>query len=341
MIAATIVPVTNRRYNSMKAIQITSTGGPEVLEYRTVPDPVPNRNEVLIQVHTSGVNFIDVYFRDGHYKAPLPLIPGGEGSGNIAALGADVSAFKVGDPVAWFGPLGSYAQLAVVPADRIVRVPSDMDMGTAAALMVQGATAYCLGHRTYSLKPGHTVLIHAAAGGVGFLLTQMAKLCGARVYATVSTVEKAELARRAGADEIIIYTQTNFDEEVIRRTDGGRVDVVYDGVGRATFEQSLRCLKPLGLLALYGAASGPVPPFDLGRLGQMGSLYITRPIISKDYFRTREELTAIMDPVFGMYLAKELEVLINPAYTLENAAEAHRNLESRKSTGKLVLSVGG
>jgi NADPH:quinone reductase len=240
--------------------------------------------------------------------------------------------------VVWLS--GSYAQLAVVPADRIVRVPSGMDMGTAAALMVQGATAYCLGRRTYSLKPGDTALIHAAAGGVGFLLTQMAKRCGTRVFATVSTEEKAELARQAGADEIIIYTQTNFDEEVIRRTDGRRVDVVYDGVGRATFEQSLRSLKPLGLLALYGAASGSVPPFDLGRLAQMGSLYITRPVISKDYVRTREELTAIMDPVFDMYLAKELEVLIGPAYALEDAAEAHRDLEGRKSTGKLVLSIG-
>jgi NADPH2:quinone reductase len=265
----------------MKAIQITSTGGPEVLEYRTLPDPVPKAGEVLIRVHTSGVNFIDVYYRDGHYKAPLPLIPGGEGSGYTAALGADVSGFEVGDPVAWIGPLGSYAELAVVPADRIVRVPLGMDMATAAALMVQGATAHCLAFRTYSLKPGDT------AGGVGFLLTQMAKLCGAKVFATVSTEEKAELARRAGADEIIIYTQTKFDEEVIRLTDGRRVDVVYDGVGLATFEQSLRCLKPLGLLALYGAASGPVPPFDLGRRGSA------------------------------------------------------RNLESRKSTGKLVLSIGG
>ena len=324
----------------MKAIQITSTGGPEVLEYRTVSDPVPKRGEVLILVHTSGVNFIDVYFRDGHYKAPLPLIPGAEGSGYIAALGEDVSDFEVGDAVAWFGPLGSYAQKAVVPADRIVRVPSGVNMEAAAALMMQGATAYYLSHRTYSLKPGNTVLIHAAAGGVGFLLSQMAKLCGARVFATVSTEEKAELAHRAGADEIIIYTQANFDEEVIRRTDGQRLDVVYDGVGKTTFEQSLRCLKPLGLLALYGASSGPVPPFDLGRLAQMGSLYITRPT-STDYVRTRAELTAVMSPVFAMYAAKQLELLIRPAYALEDAAKAHRDLESRKSTGKLVLSVGG
>lgn len=324
----------------MKAIQITSTGGPEVLEYRTVPDPLPKHGEVLIQVHTSGVNFIDVYFRDGHYKAPLPLIPGAEGSGYIAALGEDVSGFDVGDAVAWFGPLGSYAQRAIVPADRIVRVPAGVDMESAAALMMQGATAYYLSHLTYALKPGDTALIHAAAGGVGFLLTQMANLCGARVFATVSTEEKAEVARRAGADEIIIYTQTNFDEEVIHRTNGERVDVVYDGVGLSTFEQSLRCLKPLGLLALYGASSGPVPPFDLGRLAQMGSLYITRPM-STDYVRTREKLTAIMGAVFEMYAAKNLEVLIRPAYALEDAAEAHRDLESRKSTGKLVLSVGG
>jgi NADPH2:quinone reductase len=324
----------------MKAIQITSIGGPEVLEFRTVPDPLPQRGEVLIRVHTSGINFIDVYFRDGHYKAPLPLIPGAEGSGHIAVLGEDVSGFEVGDPVAWFGPLGSYAQRAVVPADRIVRIPAGVDMESAAALMMQGATAYYLSHFTYSLKPGDTTLIHAAAGGVGFLLTQMAKLRGARVFATVSTEEKAELASRAGADEVIIYTQAAFDEEVIRRTDGGRVDVVYDGVGHTTFEKSLRCLKPRGLLALYGASSGPVPPFDLGRLAQMGSLYVTRPM-STDYVRTHEELTAIMDAVFEMYATKDLEVLIRPAYALEDAAEAHRDLESRKSTGKLVLSVGG
>jgi NADPH:quinone reductase len=323
----------------MKAIQITSTGGPEVLEYRTVPDPVPKRGEVLILVHTSGVNFIDVYYRDGHYKAPLPLIPGGEGAGYIAALGEGVSGFEVGDPVAWFGPLGSYSQKAVVSADLIVPVPSGMAMETAAALMVQGATAYCLSHFTYSLKPGDTALVHAAAGGVGFLLTQMAKRCGAKVFATVSTEEKAQLARQAGADEIIIYTQSSFDEEIIRRTNGGRVNVVYDGVGRATFEQSLKCLKPLGLLALYGAASGPVPPFDLGHLSQLGSLYITRPI-TKDYIPTREELTTVINAVFEMYMAKTLEILIGPSYALGDAAEAHRNLESRRSTGKLLLSVG-
>lgn len=324
----------------MQAIQITSTGGPEVLEYRTVPDPLPKRGQVLVWVHSSGVNLIDVQFRDGHCKALLPLIPGAEGSGYIEALGEDVSGFEVGDPVAWFGPLGSYAQRAIVPADRLVRVPAGVDMEAAAALTLQGATAYCLSHFTYHLKPGDTALVHAAAGGVGLLLTQMAKRRGARVFATVSTEEKADLARRAGADEVIVYSQTKFDEEVIRRTDGRRVDVVYDSVGQATFERSLRCLKPLGLLAAYGASSGPVPPFDLSLLGQMGSLYITRPIVM-DYLRTREELTDVVDAVFAMYASKKLEVLIRPAYALEAAAEAHRDLESRKFIGKLVLSVGG
>jgi NADPH2:quinone reductase len=324
----------------MQAIQIMSTGGPEVLEYRTVPEPLPRRGEVLVLVHSSGVNFLDVHFRDGHYKAPLPLIPGAEGSGYVEALGEDVSGFEVGDAVAWFGPLGSYAQLAVVPADRLVRVPPSMDMEAAAALMLQGATAYCLSHFTYPLKPGDTALVHAAAGGVGLLLTQMAKRRGAKVFATVSTEEKSDLARRAGADEVIVYTQTNFDEEVIRRTDGRRVDVVYDAIGQATFERSLKCLKPLGLLVSYGASSGPVLPFDLSLLAQMGSLYVTRPT-AMDYLRTREELTDVMDAVFAMYATERLEVLVRPAYALEAAAEAHRDLESRKSIGKLVLSVGG
>jgi NADPH2:quinone reductase len=324
----------------MNAIQIRSTGGPAVLEYRTVPDPAPKRGEVLIFVHTSGVNFIDVNFREGHYKAGLPLIPGVEGSGYIAALGEDVSGFEVSDAVAWFLILGTYAQRVIVPADRIVKVPAGMDMESVAALLMDGGTAYYLSHLTYLLKPGDTTLIHAATTGVGFLLTQMAKLRGARVIATVSTEDKAELARRAGADEIIIYTQTNFDEEVIRRTDGGKVDVVYDGVGRSTFERSLKCLKSFGLLALYEASSGSVLPFDLECLAQMGSLYITRPMLT-DYVRTREGLTTIMDALFDMYLAKEPEVLVRPAYALEDAAEAHRELESRKSTGKLVLSIGG
>jgi NADPH2:quinone reductase len=323
----------------MKAIQVRSSGGPEVLELRKLPDPVPHAGEVLVRVHTSGVNFIDVYFREGKYKAKLPFIPGLEGSGLVEALGEGVTYLSVGDAVAWWGPLGSYAEKTVVAGRTLVKVPSGVDLQNAAALIAQGATAYILSHLTFALKPGSTALIHAAAGGVGFLLTQMAKKAGANVIATTSTPNKAELARQAGADEIIMYTQTKFDEEVMRITKDKGVDVVYDGVGQATFEQSLKCLRPRGLLALYGAASGPVPPFDLARLAAMGSLYITRPI-NLDYVRTREELISITDAVFTMYKAAQLKVLISHVYALEDVGKAHVELESRRSTGKLLLSIG-
>jgi NADPH:quinone reductase len=322
----------------MKAIQVRSTGGPEVLELRDLSDPVPQAGEVLVRVHTSGVNFIDVYYREGKYHAPLPFIPGGEGSGYVEALGEGITDFSVGDPVAWWGPLGSYAEKAIVAARTLVNVPSGVDLQSAAALMVQGATAYYLSHLTFELKPGSTALVHAAAGGVGYLLTQMAKRAGATVIATTSTPGKATLAREAGADEIILYTQTKFDEEVNRITKGTGLDVVYDGVGLATFEQSLRCLRPRGLLALYGSASGPVPPFDLARLAAMGSLYVTRPI-SLDYVRTRKELTSITDAIFTMYRTGRLKLLVNPPYALRDVADAHRDLESRGTTGKLVLSI--
>jgi NADPH:quinone reductase len=323
----------------MKAIQVRTTGGPEVLELRELPDPVPQAGELLVRVHTSGVNFIDMYFREGKYKAPLPFIPGGEGSGHVEALGAGVTGVSVGDAVAWFSSIGSYAEKAVVPADRVVKVPSGVDLQTAAALMMQGATAYYLSHLTFDLKPGNTALVHAAAGGVGFLLTQMAKNAGARVIATVSTPQKAELARGAGADEIIRYTQVKFDEEVKRITKGVGVDVVYDGVGQATFEQSLKCLRRRGLLALYGAASGPVPPFDLARLSTMGSLFVTRPL-SLDYVKTREELTSVIDAVFGMYKTAHLKLLVSQVYALADVGKAHVELESRRSTGKLLLAIG-
>jgi NADPH2:quinone reductase len=293
---------------------------------------------VLVRVHTSGVNFIDVYYREGKYHAPLPFIPGGEGSGYVEALGEGITDFSVGDPVAWWGPLGSYAQKAIVAARTLVKVPSGVDLQSAAALMVQGATAYYLSHLTFELKPGSTALVHAAAGGVGYLLTQMAKRAGATVIATTSTPGKAALAREAGADEIILYTETKFGEEVNRITKGTGLDVVYDGVGQATFEQSLRCLRPRGLLALYGSASGPVPPFDLARLAAMGSLYVTRPI-SLDYVRTRKELTSITDAIFTMYRTGRLKLLVNPPYALRDVADAHRDLASRGTTGKLVLSI--
>jgi NADPH2:quinone reductase len=322
----------------MRAIQIRTFGGPEVLELRDIPDPVPQAGQALVRVHTSGVNFVDVYFREGKYNAPLPFIPGGEGSGHIEVLGDGVTDFSIGDEVAWLGSVGSYAEKVVVPADRLVRIPAGLDLQKAAALMVQGITAYYLSHLTFTLKPGHTALVHAAAGGVGLLLTQMAKRAGAVVIATVSTQEKAALAREAGADEVIIYTETQFDEEVKRITKGIGLDVVYDGVGQSTFEQSLRCLRRRGLLALYGAASGPVPPFELLRLSTMGSLFVTRPI-SFDYVRTREELLSVTGSLFGIFTDGRLSVPINHVYALEDAAQSHRDLESRKTTGKLLLSI--
>jgi NADPH:quinone reductase len=227
------------------AIQVRTVGGPEALEFRDVPDPVPQAGQVLVRVHTSGVNFMDVYFREGKYKAPVPFIPGGEGSEHVEAIREGVTDVSVGDAVAWLGSVGSYAEKVVVPADKLVRVPAALDLQKAAALMVQGITAYYLSHLTFALNPGNTALVHAAAGGVGLLLTQMAKRAGAVVIATVSTSEKAELAREAGADEVIIYTQSKFDEEVLRITKGIGLDVVYDGVGKSTFEQSLKCLRRL------------------------------------------------------------------------------------------------
>jgi NADPH:quinone reductase len=238
----------------MRAIQVQSTGGPEVLQLRNLPDPIPQSGEALVRVHTAGVNFMDVYDREGKYKAPLPLIPGGEGSGHVEALGEGVTDLTVGDAVAWLGSVGSYTENVIIPADRLVKVPSGLDLQKAAALMVRGVTAYYLSHLTFALKPGTTALVHAAAGGVGLLFTQMAKNAGAMVVGTVSTPEKARLARMAGADEVINYTQKKFDEEVKRITNGDGLDVVYDGVGQSTFEQSLKCLRRRGLLVLYGAA---------------------------------------------------------------------------------------
>ncbi len=322
----------------MQAIQVQSTGGPEVLQVRTIPDPLPHAGEAVVRIHSAGVNFMDVYYREGKYKAPLPFVPGGEGSGHVEAVGDGVTEVAPGDSVAWLGSIGSYAEKIVVPADRLVKVPPALDLRKAAALMIQGVTAYYLSHLTFALKPGHTALVHAAAGGVGLLLTQMAKNAGAIVIATVSTEKKANLAREAGAGEVIIYTQSKFEEEAMRITKQVGVDVVYDGVGKSTFEQSLKSLRRRGLLALYGAASGPVPPFDLLRLSQMGSLYVTRPI-SLDYVKTREELTSVTGSVFDMCVSGRLNVPITRVYPLQDAAEAHRDLESRKTTGKLMLSA--
>ena len=322
----------------MKAIQLTTVGGPEVLNVSELADPTPGTGEVLIRVHASGVNFIDVYYREGKYKAPLPFIPGAEGSGTVEALGAGVSGFSVGDAVAWYGPLGSYTELAVVKAEIVVKVPQGVSLDTAAAIMMQGVTAHYLSHSTFQLKSGDTALVHAAAGGVGALLTQMATALGVRVIATVSTAEKAQVAREAGASEVILYTESDFETETKRLTGGKGVDVVYDGVGKTTFEQSLKCLRTRGLLALYGAASGPVPPFDLGRLSMMGSLFVTRPI-SLDYVKTREELTGRIDALFRWVIEGKLKVRIDHSYPLDQAAQAHIDLESRRTIGKLILTM--
>jgi len=321
----------------MQAIQITQTGGPEVLVYAEAAKPSPGAGEMLVAVEAIGVNFIDVYFREGRYPSPLPFIPGQEAAGTVVEVGDGVTAFKVGDRVAWCGIPGTYAEFAVAPAVRLVAVPEGISATQAAAAMLQGMTAHYLSHSTYAIKPGDDVLIHAGAGGTGLLLTQMAKRLGARVFTTVSTEEKAELSRAAGADEAILYTQLDFAAEVKRLTGGSGVPVVYDSVGKATFEQSLTCLKPRGTMVLFGGASGAVPPFDLIRLSTMGSLYVTRPTL-KDYIASREDLAARAGDVFRWLADGSLKLRIEHVYPLKDAAQAHRDLESRKTTGKVILT---
>jgi NADPH2:quinone reductase len=282
------------------------------------------------------VNFIDIYFREGRYKAPLPLVLGQEGAGVVTAVGAEVESVKVGDRVAWVGLLGSYAEYEAVPADRLVPIPQGVSDHEAAAAMLQGMTAHYLSHDTYPLKKGETALVHAAAGGVGLLLTQMAHNIGARVIATVSTEEKAKLAREAGADDLILYSQADFEAETKRLTGGKGVDVVYDSVGKTTFEKGLNVLRMRGMMVLFGGSSGAVPPFDLIALSQKGSLYVTRPTLL-NYTATREELVARSSAVFGMISAGKLKLRIEHTYPLAEAQRAHRDLEARKTTGKLLL----
>ena len=306
------------------------------MELVELPVPEPKANEAVVKLAASGVNFIDVYFREGRYKAPLPIVLGQEGAGTVTAVGPDVTSVKVGDRVAWAGLLGSYAEYAAMQADRLVKVPAGVSDQQAAAAMLQGMTAHYLSHDTYPLKRGETVLVHAAAGGVGLLLTQMAKHIGARVLATVSTEEKAKLAREAGADEMILYTQTDFEVETKRLTGGKGVDVVYDSVGKTTFEKGLNVLRPRGMMVLFGGSSGAVPPFDLIALSQKGSLYVTRPTLG-NYIATREELQARSGAVFGMIAEGKLKLRIEHTYPLSEAERAHRELEGRKTTGKLLL----
>jgi NADPH2:quinone reductase len=322
----------------MQAIQITHTGGPEVLELHDLPTPTPGSDQALVRIEACGVNFIDIYLREGRYPAQLPFIPGQEAAGTVVALGPDnnTSTIKVGDRVAWSQVLGAYAEFAAVPVSRLIAIPDAITSKQAAAAMVQGMTAHYLSHSTYPIQPGDAVLIHAGAGGVGLLLIQMAKRLGARVFTTVSTEEKAALAREAGADETILYTREDFAVRVRELTDGHGLPVVYDSVGKTTFDGSLACLQPRGLLALFGGSSGAVPPFDLIRLSTTGSLYITRPTM-KDYSATREELERRASDVLRWVADGSLKLRLEHTYPLANAAQAHRDLEARKTTGKILL----
>ena len=320
----------------MKAIQVKQPGAPEAMELVELPIPQPKANEAVVKVSASGVNFIDVYFREGRYKAPMPFVLGQEGAGAVTAVGSEVKSVKIGDRVAWTGLLGSYAEYAAVPADRLVPIPEGVKDQQAAAAVLQGMTAHYLSHDTFPLKRGETALVHAAAGGVGLLLVQMAHHIGARVIGTVSTEEKAKLAREAGADEVILYTQQDFEAETKRLTAGKGVDVVYDSVGKTTFEKGLNVLRPRGMMVLFGGSSGAVPPFDLIALSQRGSLYVTRPTLVH-YIASREELMARSGAVFGMIAGGKLKLRIEHVYPLAEAQRAHRDLEGRKTAGKLLL----
>jgi NADPH2:quinone reductase len=325
----------------MRAIQIAHTGGPEVMALRDLPTPEPGSGQALVRIEACGVNFIDVYQREGRYPVQLPFIPGQEAAGTVASLGpAEPGAarfgFKVGDRVAWANVLGSYAEFAVVPLSRLIAVPEGVTARQAAGAMLQGMTAHYLAHATYPIQPDDAVLIHAGAGGVGLLLTQMAKRLGARVFTTVSTDEKAALARQAGADETILYTREDFTARVRELTGGRGLPVVYDSVGKTTFDGSLACLRPRGMLVLFGGSSGAVPPFDLIRLSTMGSLYVTRPTL-KNYTATREELEQRAGDVLRWVADGTLKLRLEHTYPLADAAQAHRDLEARKTTGKVLL----
>jgi len=321
---------------TMKAIRVESYGGPDQLVYKDIEKPATQPNEALVKIEAIGVNFIDVYHRTGLYALPLPFTPGSEAAGTVESIGSEVSDIAVGDRVAYAMSVGSYAEYAAVPAARLVKMPEGIDAQTGAAAMLQGMTAHYLSTSTYPLKGGDTALVHAAAGGVGLLLIQMAKRAGARVFGTVSTPEKARLAREAGADEVILYTEQDFQQEVRRLTDGKGVQVVYDSVGKTTFMKSLDSLAPRGLLALFGQSSGSVPPFDAALLAQKGSLYLTRPSLAQ-YVLTREELLWRAGDVLDRITTGELKLRIEKTFPLSEAAEAHRQLEGRATTGKILL----
>ena len=324
----------------MKAVRIHQFGGPEVLQYEEVPTPAPGPREVLVKLAAAGLNYSDLHQRTaqrtGHFANKLPYTMGREGSGTVAALGPEVTNFKTGEPVAYTGIPGAYAEYALVPAERLVRMPAVLDVKVGAAAMLQGMTAHYLAYTTYPLRPGDSCLIHAAAGGVGLLLVQMAKQCGARVIGTVSTEEKAALARDAGADEVILYTKQDFETEVKRLTNNQGVNVVYDSVGKTTFEKSLNCLKPLGYLVLYGRASGPVAPLDPAILSAKGSLSLSCPSLPH-YIADRATLEKRAGDVLGWIASGKLKLRMEFTFPLANVAEAHRSLEARKTTGKVLL----
>jgi NADPH2:quinone reductase len=320
----------------MKAIQITKTGGPQVIHSVDIDRPVPAAGQVLVEVKAIGVNFIDIYYREGVYPAPLPLTLGQEAAGVIVEVGTNVERFRAGDRVAWCTALGAYAEFAIVPEAALVAVPAKVTCEKAAASLLQGMTAQYLSTTTFPLKPGHTALVHAGAGGVGLLLTQMAVEAGAHVISTVSTPEKAELSRAAGAHDVILYSQEDFEPAVKKITDGRGVDVVYDSVGKETFEQSLKSLRHRGMLVLFGASSGPVLPFDLIQLSRGGSLFLTRPSLAH-YVESAEELGARSADVFQRIERGTLKLRIDQSFPLAEAAKAQEALKSRATAGKLLL----
>jgi NADPH:quinone reductase len=320
----------------MKAIRVHETGGPEKLVFEEAPIPSPGPNQALVKIEAIGLNFIDIYFRTGLYKTPLPFIPGTEASGTIAAVGQDVTTVKPGDRVVYAGSMGAYAEYSLVNAWQLVKIPDDVDFDTAAAVMLQGMTAHYLTHSTFPLRSGETVLLHAAAGGVGLLLTQIAQKIGARVIGTVSTEAKAKLARNAGADHVIFYDRSDFEAEIKKITAGAGVDVVFDSVGRTTFDKSLSCLKPRGMMVLFGQSSGPVPPFDPNILNAKGSLYLTRPSMGH-YTANHDELAWRAGAVLKWVSLGDLKVRIDRILPLRVAAEAQRALEARQTAGKVLL----
>lgn len=320
----------------MKAVRIHSPGGPEALRYEDVAEPTPKAGEAVVKVDAAGLNFIDVYFRTGQYKAELPVTLGMEAGGTVTAVGPNVTEVNVGDKVAYAGVPGAYAEYAVAPAQRLVALPAGLTTKQGAAMMLQGMTAHYLACSTYPLKAGDTCLVHAAAGGVGLLLCQIAKLRGARVIGTVSTDDKAKLARGAGADEVILYTTQDFEAEVKRLTGGKGVQVVYDSVGKTTFDKGFNCLAPRGMMVLYGQSSGPVAPFDLQILSAKGSLFVTRSTLAS-YTATRADLLQRAGEVGTWICDGKLKLRTEFEFPLKDAAEAHRALEGRKTTGKVLL----